>query len=211
MGLSDWLSLALICILGASSPGPSLVVILASTRRFGRNAGILASIGHGLGVFFYAFMAATALGFILRQYEKFFVLVQIAGAFLLIWMGVRLLTSAFSGKATSQGDNARALQNSFRDGLAIAILNPKIAAFFASLFSQFILPGQSHALHIAMAGLAGAIDMGIYIILVILASMKASLVFLEKHQRPMDILLAVLLLGLGLSLLVNQLMLMVLS
>ena len=38
MGLSDWASLALICLLGASSPGPSLIVILGNTRLYGRKA-----------------------------------------------------------------------------------------------------------------------------------------------------------------------------
>ncbi len=41
MSLADWASLALICLLGASSPGPSLIVILSNTRRYGRNAGYL--------------------------------------------------------------------------------------------------------------------------------------------------------------------------
>ena len=46
MGLADWLSLISICLLGALSPGPSLMVILACTAENGRKAGVLASIGH---------------------------------------------------------------------------------------------------------------------------------------------------------------------
>ena len=61
MALADWLSLISICLLGALSPGPSLMVILACTSGNGRAAGVLASVGHGLGVFGYALAAATGL------------------------------------------------------------------------------------------------------------------------------------------------------
>ena len=91
MSASDWLSLALICILGATSPGPSLAVVLAVSRLHGRKGGYAAAIGHGLGVFFYALIAAASLSYILKQHASLFQAVQIAGALMLVWIGVRLL------------------------------------------------------------------------------------------------------------------------
>jgi len=69
----QWLSLAMICLAGAVSPGPSLLVILDATRRGGRPAGMLAAIGHGLGIFIYAFGAATGLGWLVwdRSYSPY--------------------------------------------------------------------------------------------------------------------------------------------
>ena len=61
MNVSDWLSLTLVCILGAASPGPSFAVILSATRTGGRAGGLAAALGHGLGIFLYAFVAATSL------------------------------------------------------------------------------------------------------------------------------------------------------
>ena len=72
MGLADWLSLISICLLGALSPGPSLMVILACTAENGRKAGVLASIGHGLGVFIYALAAASGLSYLLNNYQSIF-------------------------------------------------------------------------------------------------------------------------------------------
>ena len=74
MPLNDWASLAIICILGAFSPGPSLVVILALTATNGRNAGNIASLGHGFGIFVYALLSATGLVIALNSYQKLFVL-----------------------------------------------------------------------------------------------------------------------------------------
>ena len=91
MSASDWLSLALICILGATSPGPSLAVVLAVSRLHGRKGGYAAAIGHGLGVFFYALIAAASLSYILKKYASLFQAMQIAGAVMLVWIGFRLL------------------------------------------------------------------------------------------------------------------------
>ena len=89
MGLSDWASLALICLLGASSPGPSLIVILSNTRLYGRKAGLYASIGHGLGV--WLCLAGGGNLDILTHYQMLFTLIQGAGALLLVWIGGKLL------------------------------------------------------------------------------------------------------------------------
>ena len=158
MNTSDWLSLALICILGAASPGPSLAVVLAVSRLHGRKGGCVAAIGHGLGVFFYALIAASSLSYILKQHANLFQAVQIAGALMLIWIGGRLLT-ATRRRARDQPLPAPslALSHSFSQGFAIALFNPKIAAFFASLFSQYLAEGQSTMLHLAMASLAGGL------------------------------------------------------
>ena len=203
MTLSDWAALAVICLVGASSPGPSLIVILAVTRRYGKNAGLLAAFGHGMGVFFYALLAATTLSFVISRYQSVFTTIQIAGAGLLIWIGFQLLRAALRPQTENLDSDAdtNTLKRSFRDGLAIALFNPKILAFFTSLFSQFIHPEQIFITHLAMAGLAGFIDSGIYVFMVLLASMHASKTLLERYQRPIDVSFAILLLGLGFSLL----------
>lgn len=206
MSISDWASLALICLLGASSPGPSLIVILSNTRLYGRNAGLSASIGHGLGVFIYALLAATTLGLILSHYQMLFTLIQSAGALLLIWIGFRLLKATLGAQNNIEAAPAPGggIGHSFRDGLAIALFNPKIATFFASLFSQFITPEQSVTTHLGMASLAGFIDSAIYVAMVCLASTRASQSWLERYQKQIDVSFAILLLALGLSLFLSQ-------
>ena len=95
MGLADWLSLISICLLGALSPGPSLMVILACTAENGRKAGVLASIGHGLGVFIYALAAASGLSYLLNHFQSVFLALQLLGAGLLLWLGLRILKTTF--------------------------------------------------------------------------------------------------------------------
>ena len=86
-----------------------------------------------------------------------------------------------------------ALQYAFRDGFLIAVFNPKIAAFFISLFSQFLEQGQLVMLHLSMAGLAGFIDMAIYVFYAILASTAIVNGLMERYARLRDVIFAVIL------------------
>ena len=206
MSASDWLSLALICIFGAASPGPSLAVVLAVSRVHGRKGGSAAAIGHGLGVFIYALIAAASLSYILKQHAGLFQAVQIAGALMLVWIGGRLLL-ATRCRAQGQPPAAQrlALSQSFRHGFAIAVFNPKIAAFFVSLFSQYLAEGQSTMLHLAMASLAGGIDMFVYLMVVLLATTQLAARVFTICAGLNDRVLGSTLLGFGTILLVQNL------
>lgn len=206
MALADWLSLISICLLGALSPGPSLMVILACTAENGRTAGVLASVGHGLGVFGYALAAASGLNYLLNHYQIAFFGLQLMGAGLLFWLGTRLLRAALSPAETAPATaQPAAFQNAFRDGFLIAVFNPKIAAFFISLFSQFLGDGQPFTLHLSMAGLAGFIDMAVYVFYAVLASTTLVHGLMERYARLRDGLFSVILISLSVSLFASHL------
>lgn len=206
MSTSDWLSLVLICTLGATSPGPSLAVVLAISKLHGRRGGCVAAIGHGLGVSFYALMAAASLSYILKQHASLFQAMQIAGALMLVWIGGRLVMT----KRRGAGDRPPvaptfALSKSFFHGFSVAVFNPKIAAFFVFLFSQYLAEGQSTMLHLAMASLAGGIDMVVYLIIVLLATTQFAARAFTKFAGLNDLILGSILLGFGTILLVQNL------
>ena len=52
-------------MIGAMSPGPSLAVIIRNTLAGGRLQGVMAGIGHGIGVGFYALAAVTGLALLI--------------------------------------------------------------------------------------------------------------------------------------------------
>ena len=168
--------------MGASSPGPSLIVILRHAVADGRSAGIYAAVGHGLGIFIYALVSAIGLSFILISSPKIFSFVQILGALFLLWIGFQILRGGLSKKDLSnfgeyKTPSSGTTLNHFRDGFGIAILNPKILAFFSSLFSQFLSPEQNFSIHIFMAIIAGFIDVSVYVIIVFLVTLKSLLKF----------------------------------
>jgi len=209
MPLTDWISLALVCILGALSPGPSLAVIYAVTRMNGRASGLTAAFGHGLGILLYAFAAATSLSYLINNHADLFFILQLIGALMLLWLGYKLLKSSFSTLQPAEtpdsksGKVSKGLLGGFTTGFIIAAFNPKTAAFFVSLFSQFLNQEQSLATHIGMAGLAGFIDVSAYVIYVFAFTTATFGKAIDKIQHILERLLGLILIFLGISLLAS--------
>ena len=130
-----WSQFAIVCLLGAMSPGPSLALIIRNSINFNRTSGIVASIAHGLGICLYATVTVIVLEFILKKSEIIFFVIQICGSFFLIILG---LTFVFKKNNENQNDTYQIHSNSFAQGFFIAIVNPKILIWFTAIFSQFI-------------------------------------------------------------------------
>ena len=71
MNFFVWSQLALVCLLGAMSPGPSLALIIHNSINYNRLSGISASIGHGFGICTYAIATVFLLELILQNNKLF--------------------------------------------------------------------------------------------------------------------------------------------
>ena len=139
MLLLDWLSLALLCFLGAAMPGPSLAVVIQATARGGFVQGAIAALSHALGVGIYAVFTVTGLAMIMMTVPGLFMFIQIAGALFLIYLSLKTLLNEARQEA-SQANSQQSRQSAVK-GFLIAFLNPKLLIFFTALFSQFIHAG----------------------------------------------------------------------
>lgn len=141
MTFSIWLSLLMICILGAMSPGPSLAVVAKHSLAGGRLHGVVTSWAHAMGVGFYAFLTLLGLAVVLKQSPTLFTFITYAGAAYLAYLGVNALRSKGGVAAKLAAGKPTRLLFAARDGLMISLLNPKLALFFLALFSQFVAVG----------------------------------------------------------------------
>ena len=130
-----WSQFAIVCLLGAMSPGPSLALIIRNSINFNRTSGIVASIAHGLGICLYATVTVIVLEFILRNSELIFFVIQICGSLFLIILG---LVFVFKKNNENQIETYQINSSSFTQGFIIAIINPKILIWFTAIYSQFI-------------------------------------------------------------------------
>ena len=130
-----WSQFAIVCLLGAMSPGPSLALIIRNSINFNRTSGIVASIAHGLGICLYATVTVIVLEFILRNSELIFFVIQICGSLFLIILG---LVFVFKKNNENQIETYQINSSSFTQGFIIAIINPKILIWFIAIYSQFI-------------------------------------------------------------------------
>ena len=147
MELQLWLSLTVICMLGALSPGPSLAVVIKNTLAGGTKQGYATSISHGLGVTLYAAITATGIGIIIVQSPLIFSVVQYAGAAFLLYLGIKALLSK-----KSSIDLSHQIAPNEKD------INGWRAIFFLALFSQFVSGDASTQQKIIMTATVGTID-----------------------------------------------------
>ena len=91
MELHLWLSLVVICVLGALSPGPSLALVIKNTLSGGEKQGYSTAISHGLGVALYAVIIATGIGIIITKSPIIYAVIQYLGAAFLVYLGMKSL------------------------------------------------------------------------------------------------------------------------
>jgi threonine/homoserine/homoserine lactone efflux protein len=133
-----WLFIAT-AILLIITPGQDTFFILGRSLSGGRNEGIAAALGVSAGSVIHTLFAALGLSALLATSPQAFMVVKLAGAAYLIYIGVRALLAraqAMPGGDTAQVSDGR--WPAFRQGVLTNVLNPKVALFFLALLPQFI-------------------------------------------------------------------------
>jgi threonine/homoserine/homoserine lactone efflux protein len=123
----------------AITPGPGVVYIVTQTLSQGRKAGLASVGGIALGNLGNACAASVGLAAVFAASSAAFVVIKLAGAGYLIFLGIRALRTR-STMATAAHTNRASPVKLFRDGFLVALFNPKTALFFAALLPQFINP-----------------------------------------------------------------------
>ena len=175
-----WVQFATICIVGAMSPGPSMALIIRNSIKYGRLSGILSSVGHAIGIGIYAGISVAGLQFILINNIFLFNTIQFCGSVFLLVLGILFLRD--TGQKLSIQDKQKSV-NSFMQGFAISILNPKILIWFAAIFSQFIEISSTNFIKLTMVLIASSIDGLWYIILTIIVTGFGLKQFLENNTK----------------------------
>ena len=141
MDITSWFQLAIICLLGAMSPGPSLALVISNTVSRGRVFGIATSLGHATGIGWWALLTAIGITELIGDQKTGLLLLQIAGIFLLAYIGWRTITDdndLVSGTTGKPKSDSRVLVRGATEGFLISLLNPKVALFFLVIFSHFV-------------------------------------------------------------------------
>jgi threonine/homoserine/homoserine lactone efflux protein len=124
----------------AITPGPGVLYIVTRSLSQGKRSGLVSVAGVALGNLGNALAAALGLGVVLASSPTAFMAIKYVGAAYLVYLGIRTLLGRLADPAVSAPVSVR-LRAVFRDGLVVALFNPKTALFFAAFLPQFIQPG----------------------------------------------------------------------
>jgi threonine/homoserine/homoserine lactone efflux protein len=138
------------------TPGVATALVIRSALKGGRRAAFATTVGNSAGVLAWALAAAVGIAAIVAASVTAFTIVKIAGAVVLLLMGLHAVLAKHEAPLA---DRAPQHRSAFRDGLVTSIANPKLAVFFVALFPQFV--PEHHAvlpLAAAMAAIIVAFD-----------------------------------------------------
>jgi len=123
------------------TPGPAVLYIIARSVDQGRVAGFVSVMSIEVGNFMHVLGATFGLSALLLSSALAFSIVKYLGAAYLIYLGVRRLLT----RAETHADAAPQIvrqdhRRIFKQGVLVAILNPKTALFFLAFLPQFVEP-----------------------------------------------------------------------
>ncbi|MES2070677.1 MAG: LysE family translocator [Pseudomonadota bacterium] len=146
MNLSTWLVFLAASLVTTFSPGPAILLAVSNSVALGARKALFSSLGNATGIFLVSSAAMAGLGVVLNTSALLFGAFKLVGAAYLVYLGVRQWTSKaniFDKQALPAGDGQQGYLKLFRQGMLVAVTNPKSILFFTALFPQFIKPDVS--------------------------------------------------------------------
>lgn len=194
MNAWDWLALAGVCAAGAVSPGPSLALVVRHAVD-SPAAGLRCALAHALGVGCYAALAVTGVALVLAESALLGRTVAVLGGIWLLGLALRLWRSSAAWSPAAVSTN-----QALRDGLLMALVNPKVMLFFVAVFARFLPAGASPAEHAGIVLLVMLVDGGWYALVSLLLQRPGLLERLRRQAGLINRGSALILAGLAFSL-----------
>lgn len=212
LGITDFPAFLLITTITVLLPGPNSLFVLSVAARQGVRDGYRAALGVFVGDGLLMLASVAGLAPLLAAYPQVFMVLKLAGAGYLAWMGVGLLRAGYAkwhappspvipsvseesslqASRSLQQDSSHSLgmtnhagwvANPFRRTLGISLLNPKAIFFFMAFFIQFVRADAPHpALSFAVLGLVLTAISAAYLSLLIFTGSRLAASFRERRR-----------------------------
>ncbi len=188
-GVINYLTYVIGVILIVLLPGPNSLYVLSLSAQQGRRAGWAAAIGVFVGDSILMTLTAVGAVTVLTAYPALFILLKIAGAVYLTYLGTRLMYGAWLGwKQQNMSDKSTlckpiSAKKAFNKALVVSLLNPKAILFFLSFFVQFVNPEYSiTAIPFIILAVTLQFFSIIYLGTLIYAGDKLATIFRKRHK-----------------------------
>ncbi len=185
MSLDLWLIYCVAAIGLSLTPGPNGLLSLTHGACFGFRPTVYTVLGGALGFFLLIAASLGGMGALLAASERAFTIAKWAGAAYLVYLGIRIwrAPAPVVALASAQADASEARPwRLFNQGFLVAVSNPKALIFFAAFLPQFMAPGVSYGLQLAVfGGTFVAVEIAYELFLALMAQRIAP--WLSRHGR----------------------------
>lgn len=151
MTLTAFLAVALLHLMAAVSPGPSVLMAARTGVTEGLRTGAFLAMGIGVGGVIWAAAALFGLALVFQAAPALLLTLKIAGGLYLLYMAWGMWRCADVPLDT--GGTARpphSAASAFRLGLITQLANPKPAILFSAIFIGTVPPGTPLWVHAAL-------------------------------------------------------------
>src|SRR5258708_22988116 len=126
------------------TPGPDTALIIRNALAGGPGASTFSAVGVAAGILAWAGAATFGVGVLLERSSTAFMVLKLAGAAYLCYLGARSLLSPTREEAQPASiPSSLSDWSALRQGLFSNLLNPKTGAFFVTVMPQFLVTGDS--------------------------------------------------------------------
>jgi threonine/homoserine/homoserine lactone efflux protein len=140
MTFSSWLLYVVAVFILTVTPGPSVLMCIATSVNAGPRRALVAALGSTSAITGLMALSALGLGSVLAASETLFGALKWLGAAYLAWLGVTLWRSQDASIGEGRVAAAGSHRRTYARGFMVGASNPKALLFFGALFPQFIDP-----------------------------------------------------------------------
>ncbi|MGH1541630.1 MAG: LysE family translocator [Arenicella sp.] len=139
--LPELISVSLIAVFMAISPGADFVMVTRNSLFYGRSSGLYASLGISLAIWIHVAYSIAGLAVVISNSVILFSIIKYLGAAYLIYIGWKTFRSDTQLDIQASQETVE-LSNmaAFKVGFITNALNPKTTLFFLSIFTQVVHP-----------------------------------------------------------------------
>lgn len=197
------LSLFAVDVLSILSPGPNILLVTQTAVEHSRRQALVVGLGLMSGSLLWACIALTGLSALFNILPSLQTAIRIAGAAYLIHLGIKLLRSRGAMRHAPRLSTAGLDHKAFLQGFATSLLNPKVLAYFSSIFILFVPADASIWFRAAAVSIILVDAVFCYGIVALLLSMPVVQRGYVALRRPIDRACGALMLAFGVRLILG--------
>lgn len=144
MALDVWLALVALFFVGGLTPGPAVMLVLASSFRYGFRPALLPAMGVASANVIWLILAASGTAVIFELYPAATLSLKIIGLIVLCWMGLSTMFGALPNLDVNAEDAPRR-SRLYGKGVLLQITSPMPVVYFGMLLPTFFDPATALA------------------------------------------------------------------
>ena len=201
--LKPLLTVAVVHLLAAMSPGPSFITVSRTALASGRQAGLASALACGFGVLPWAIGAILGVVIVFNQAPWLYAALKAAGGLYLLYLALMVWRHARSPIEIADSDPRQTLGQALGQTFLTQITNPKVAVFFSAIFVSVLPPDPPLWMMVAILSIVFANEAAWYSIVALGLSAARPRALYLSLKSILDHAMAALLGALGVKLLAD--------